>query len=732
MVVVGGIKPATVLKHVAAHFKDISSEGRDAKRIERSEEMQDGARQVSVNSDVPVCMMMMSYRNLAGRNRDSIVAEVIASYLSHSGVGVLSQLSDMGIVPQGMCENGRQKERFLFSIVMSLMADVPQLQQVSLGMVHTALEKLKTEPINADVLRIIKKQLSNKWKNATETVEALGAQLTEAVAMGNLDDVWQRHKVLDTVTVEDIQRVANFLFQEDRMTLGIIRKRQKPSVKRPALETITPMSTPAFQTPRDVKMYLQPTKQFPFQAMKELGVMNAPFGLFHRVELNSTNRIQMLMTAKSSTDNDALAKVAARLIREGLPKLKLSHRMSQNPKAAISNYSNEQHASFQDISDSLETYMIENNVHFDISASQGKLQFQISFDASNDPAAVLKRIATAIRSLDYTSQEHAQEIQMKSQMLLGQWRSATMDPRFLSEKEITERLFEKDDINRAIDPEELVKELSSITFSNIEDFKNSLLSMDDKPLIVSVAARPEVQSEELAGAVQNFHEILSPKFYEREKDYEEKHLPYHSMPSVEKVYNSAERFVVRQMDGRMEGLSAIGTRVNLSKNDPEYTALSVGLMVLGGGMNSMYNDVLRKENGWTYGTYARMRGGNHDSSSWIYSFGSFDMKNMPVAAAKMREIYEKFCNEGISKKDFEVKRSNFELSMKVRMEEMSNLLAMTHQTVLNGCKTNFADIMDRSQKVTLEEVNAAIEKHLKGKDIVHVVCGDFEKAGVSM
>ena len=444
MVVVGGIKPATVLKHVAANFKDISAEGRDARRIERSEEIQDGARQISVNSDVPVCMMMMSYRNLAGTNRDSIVSEVIASYLSHSGVGVLSQLSDMGIVPQGMCENGRQKERFLFSIVMSLMADVPQLQQVSLGMVHTALEKLKTEPIDADVLRVIKKQLSNKWKNSTETVEALGAQLTEAVAMGNLDDVWQRHKVLESVTVEDIQRVANFLFQEDRMTLGIIRKRQKPSVTRPALESITPMSTPAFQTPRDVKMYLQPTKQFPYQAMKELGVMNAPFGLFHRLELNTTNRIQMLMTAKSSTNNDALAKVAARLIREGLPKLKLSHRMSQNPKAVVSNYSHEKHASFQDISDSLETYMIENNVHFDISASQGKLQFQISFDASNDPAAVLKRIATAIRSLDYTSQEHAQEIQMKSQMLLGQWKSATLDPRlFVRERNYGATLCER-------------------------------------------------------------------------------------------------------------------------------------------------------------------------------------------------------------------------------------------------------------------------------------------------
>ena len=81
---------------------------------------------------------------------------------------------------------------------------------------------------------------------------------------------------------------------------------------------------------------------------------------------------------------------------------------------------------------------------------------------------------------------------------------------------------------------------------------------------------------------------------------------------------------------------------------------------------------------------------------------------------------------------FEVKRSNFELSMKVRMENKSALLGLTHQAVLNGCKTNFKDIMDRSQKVTYEECNRVIKKHLQGKEFVHVLCGDFKKTGVEV
>jgi predicted Zn-dependent peptidase len=149
-------------------------------------------------------------------------------------------------------------------------------------------------------------------------------------------------------------------------------------------------------------------------------------------------------------------------------------------------------------------------------------------------------------------------------------------------------------------------------------------------------------------------------------------------------------------------------------------------------MNSLLNNTLRIENGWTYGAYSRLSGGNSGSSAFLYCFASFEMSNMPNAASVMRDIVQRFCEEGITKEDFRIKRSNFELSMKVRMENTDSLLGMCHQTVLNGAETNFSDILKRSQELTHEEVNAVIKKHLKGKEFVHILIGDFKNNNVSM
>ena len=205
IVVVGAVSPKFVLRHVYNNFASISNEGRVPDRTDREEEVQHGARQVAVNVESPVCMLMMSYRNMEGRHRDSIVAEVIASYLKHPSAGVLAQLSDMAVVPQSLVENGRQRNRFLFSIVGSLISDLPQLQQMAIGMIHAGLQRRRATN-QRRILAVIKKDLDNK-KNSRTNVESLGAQLAEAVAMGNRRTFGKGTKI-ESVN-GGIKRVAN-------------------------------------------------------------------------------------------------------------------------------------------------------------------------------------------------------------------------------------------------------------------------------------------------------------------------------------------------------------------------------------------------------------------------------------------------------------------------------------------------------------------------------------------
>ena len=96
--------------------------------------------------------------------------------------------------------------------------------------------------------------------------------------------------------------------------------------------------------------------------------------------------------------------------------------------------------------------------------------------------------------------------------------------------------------------EKLVEELSTITFADIEAFKNDLLAKDGKPMVVSVAARPEVSDESISDAVEAFHRILSPKFYEDGAEYGEEHLPRESKPSKEFAVNSGGQYLIKQLN----------------------------------------------------------------------------------------------------------------------------------------------------------------------------------------
>ncbi len=582
IVITGNAPPKFLLYHIANEFSHISNEGRVPQRIKREEEPQHGTRQVVVNVEQPVCMLMLAYRGMEGTHRDSIVCHAIKALLSHPSVGVMSQLEEMGICPQSLVDNSRQKHRYLFSVVGSLISPVPQLQQVAITLMHQAFDKLKTEPVDPQVLEIVKLKILNDWENSMSTVESLGSQLTEAVAMGNLADTFNRKEALKKVTAADVQRVAQYLFVDDRLTLGIIKKNDQPTVLRPlqSSENYSKnlMKAPSFSTPKNASMYVTNSARVPFQALEEDAPMTTDFGQLHRLHTD-IDRVEILISAKSATDNQALAKICSRLIREGLPKSKLSHDVKQ----AMGAYQQEAHTSYADIGDSFQTYMIENNIEFGIDATKSKLHFRISFKKEADAVSIMQRIAKSIRGLDYTNSEEAKKIQMKSQMLIGELHGAKLDPRSLSLLEITNRLFHEDDINHQVNPDIIIQELQKVTYGQIEQFKNGLISGEDRPLVASVAAPRSVTNEQVSAAVRAFHQTLTPEFYTTDKELDSTHMPFTKHPSLAHSIENNEKYLIRQLDGRNEGLSAIGIRIDLDKNSPEYTALAVGVQALGGG-----------------------------------------------------------------------------------------------------------------------------------------------------
>ena len=70
------------------------------------------------------------------------------------------------------------------------------------------------QSIDENVINLSKSKLKNKWNKMYDGgVESIGAAATEAVSLGNIADMFERHKHLDNITMKDINRVASYIFQ---------------------------------------------------------------------------------------------------------------------------------------------------------------------------------------------------------------------------------------------------------------------------------------------------------------------------------------------------------------------------------------------------------------------------------------------------------------------------------------------------------------------------------------
>ena len=118
-------------------------------------------------------------------------------------------------------------------------------------------------------------------------------------------------------------------------------------------------------------------------------------------------------------------------------------------------------------------------------------------------------------------------------------------------------------------------------------------------------------------------------------------------------------------------------------------------------------------------------GPNQFESNWatLWSFVCWCRGPRRIFEQLMQNIFEEFVNEGITKQEFEDKKSHLKNSLSVRMDNINNCFMLHHQTLLNGNQMTYNEILNRVKNLTLEEVNDAIEKHLVNKPIITIIAG---------
>lgn len=701
LVVVGPLSVTKILRSVHEHFGAIKMRKFD--RIQRDELEQKGPRSTTVYSKMPYSMFQIAFRNMEGTHKDSIVLDLIAELMQYDNVGVMWMLKQMNAVPSFGVINNRTKHRYLFQIVGSLPSPNPKVEQAVIGQIWNYLNALKEQDTPENILKLVKQSLINKYEAKVVGVEGMGSLATEAVSLGDINDIWRRKEHLLAVTSADVKRVANYVFQQKRSTIGTLTPEPPGLVARPDPQAkgYDAMVFKSNVQPRRMTRELLESFEIPGRVKLSSNRFRCKFGIMQHLVIPNLNKTYLVLTTKASSANDALTKVATRVIREGMPQ-------SQVESGSMLLFRSENEARLMN---NLHTYMTRKNMDFSMDCVKQKVSIKVSLNAEHDLGEAIQKLLTSMNNLPALN---SQQVAMKAAMEAGQWQGILQDSYASSQQKLTELLFDKDDVNHSTAPAIMIEKLKRVTMDDLNKFKSELFEAG-RPFAVTLLTDESKDVESLGKAVSLLWDKFSGKTRTMEHPFDDHASPALSIqPSLHKI----------SLKGKSDGHGVLGVRVALNKNDEKWTHLSLAMNIFGAGMYSRLNKKLRIADGRTYGAYGRLRGGQFSSDSYVHVFASFSNKTIEKDTEAMRALWDEFVAYGVTEEEFKEAKMHMQNSLNVQMDNKENLLGLSHNTLMNNKNVDLKKIMQRIKESSFEDVNAAIEEHLKDKPVVTIIAGD--------
>lgn len=205
--------------------------------------------------------------------------------------------------------------------------------------------------------------------------------------------------------------------------------------------------------------------------------------------------------------------------------------------------------------------------------------------------------------------------------------------------------------------------------------------------------------------------------------------PYTRIPDT---YAKAEP-INRKLEtpDKQNAMFIAGALIKLSQEDPDYAAVTIGGMVLGGTANSRLFQRIRVKDGLSYGANSQFYLPAKDEGGAFYATAIAAPQNMPKVETAFREEVARQLKEGITAEELEkAKKTWLDQRMLDRADDSSlpgELLSLERWERTMDWD---AQLEAKVAALTVQQVNDAMARHFDPASISIVKGGDFKKAGV--
>jgi len=688
LLVAGKFDEAKTLDLIKKYFGAIPKPDRILPPNYTIEPTQDGERQVTIRRVGDTQIVMAGYHVPSGAHQDAAAVEILTTILSDTPSGRLYKSLVETKKASSVGGFGFALKEPSYNLFFAQFRKEDSLDAVRSAITETIENAAKTPPTKEEVERARTSLLKDIELSLNDS-NRVGLEMSEYAAQGDWRLFFLNRDRLRKVTTEDVKRVAENYFKQSNRTLGIFAPTEKPD--RAEIPNVKDADVAAM------------VKDYKGDALVAQGEVfdPSPANVESRVKRMKVGGLDVALLSKETRGDSVVANI---ILRFGDEKSLMNRAEAANFAGRILQRGTTKHTR-QQIQDEFDRLKAQVRV-FGGATSAG---VSIETTRQNLPA-VLRLVGEILREPAFPQTEFDQ---LKQETLTA-LESQKREPTSVAFTEISRifNIYPKGHPLYSGTFEEGIADIKAVTLDDAKKFYKDFYGASSGQMTVV----GDFDEKEISAVTQEvFGNWKSPQPFTRIKS------EYRAIAPLNKSFETPDK-----------ANAFFVARLNLKVRDdnPDYPALVLGNYMLGGGfLNSRLAARIRGKDGLSYGVGSQFSASSLDETGSFFATAIYAPENADKLEAAFKDEIRKATAEGFTAAEIEAAKSGWLQSRQLSRAQDRELSGRLNSYLfLNRTIAWDAELENKIQSLTAEQINAAMRKYLTPDNITIIKAGDFTKA----
>jgi zinc protease len=684
LLVAGKIDPAKTLKLIDKYFSSIPKPTRVLPTTWSTEPIQDGERNVTLKRTGDVQVVSAGYHIPSGTHADFAPVNLLINALTDDPSGRLHKAlikADKAVAQWGYAAQTKEPGLAYFNVDVRKEQNLEDAKKILLE----NLDAIANTPLTEEEVNRSKTQFLKFFDQIFRNSEQTGTFLSEFMALGDWRTFFLYRDAIEKISAADVNRVAKAYFKASNRTVGMFLPDSKPDrADIPPTPDVTAL-VDGYKGKAAIAEgeAFEPSIQ---NVEKRTALGNA--GSIKYSFLNKKtrgNKVNALMTLRFGDENS--------LKGQSVNSAMLTRMLMKGTKNMTQ----------QQLKDKLDGLNATVNIY----GSQNNVNVSIETVRDNLPS-VIALVTELLKESTLPEKEFGE---VRQEALADAERQLT-DPDALAQNALDRHLnpYPKDDIRYSSTPQEDIESLKVLKLDDLKSFYKNFYGGSNATVSI-IGDFDEAQTKKVL--TEGVGSWKSPKPFSR---------------LVSKNKTVAPKSETIKTPDKANATFLAGFNIPMNDADPDFVPMMVGNYVLGaGGLSSRLADRIRQKEGISYGVGSFFNADALDKDAQWGAYAIYAPENGEKLEKAFKEEIERILKDGITEKELtDAKKAMLQNRMVNRATDKQLNSKLNYYNYLQRTMQWDTQYEDKINKLTVDDVNKTLRKHIEYSKISMVKAGDFK------